>query len=65
MREAELSLSNGHVLVVIQEIFDRFRWIQNSALSAADAIFNLALFVDWRSEIFIAGLTKGCATSIG
>lgn len=65
MGEAQLSLFNGHVLVVIQEILDRFRWVQNSALSAADAIFNLILVVNWRSEIFIAGLTKGCATGIG
>ena len=64
MGEAQLSLFDGHVLIVIQEILDRFRWVQNSALSAADAIFNLILVVNWRSEIFIAGLTKGCATGI-
>lgn len=64
MGEAQLSLFNGHVLV-IQEILDRFRWVQNSALSAADAIFNLILVVNWRSEIFIADLTKGCAIGIG
>ena len=35
-----------------------------TALSMADAIFNLILVVNWRSEIFITGLTKGCVIGI-
>lgn len=65
MGETQFGLFNGHVLVVIQEILDRSRWVENSALSTAYAIFNLTLVVDRRSKIFIAGLTKGCATGIG